>query len=334
MKQNLLALQSPLFAYRSHHNFLTVFFIVITLFLTACTEEGSSNKPALSATSYAATSAVSRLVIMDAYVDDNHKLIITGQNFDSGTLPVPLVNLDGTELNIIEHTASQIVAEVADDLDIDAMYLLSVTTGNDVVNYDPHALFHVDEVPSSQINQLLIVSVEASSEPGPLTLNLQGYNFDQGNWPAEVSINGIPQTVDIANSHAELLLVIVPDSTAETITEMQDDIVLVVQTGAANEHYDAYPLYKGMFEKEVTVLACNRSDISKAPIAGHNCCTTSGQTLCWSTGPIREDIKNFLFHYDDIPRYFHLTEDYVMLIAQYFEDPPTVAFPVLRWVKG
>lgn len=339
MKKILSALRPHCCASRPLRVFYSLFFVVITLFLTACDEQQpASINLTLNENNdlgfYAISSSTSRVVITDAYLNANHELIITGFNFTSGDLPEPQVNLDGSALNLIEYSANEIKAELTGEDDLDANYLLTVTTGNALAMFDPHALFHVDAELGDQLSQLLIVSVETVNEPSQVKLNIEGYNFDQGNWPPDVVINDIPIVVDVANSHAEQLVIIIPEHIVTDILNMPGDIKLVVQTATTHEQYDAYPLFKGLLEKNPPLLACNITNLTKAPVAGEHCCTTSGQNLCWSTGPIREDIRNFLFHYDEIPRYFELTEDYIMPIAHYFDNPPPVAFPDFWRVIG
>jgi hypothetical protein len=89
-----------------------------------------------------------------------------------------------------------------------------------------------------------------------------------------------------------------------------------------------------LFDEEDDLLACKRPDHEKVPVAGEHCCTTSGQELCWKTGPIREDTKNFFFNSDEIPTYFELTKDYEIPVAAYFADPPPVSFPNFARVVG
>ena len=80
------------------------------------------------------------LIIKSVFINfetDNITLHIYGVNFNNGTLPV--VKLGGQQANVSSFTGQEIVASLPADFP-DGDYLLTVTTGNAVKNYDAYAL--------------------------------------------------------------------------------------------------------------------------------------------------------------------------------------------------
>lgn len=265
------------------------------------------------------------LLVSEIFINtEDDTLTILGQNFDSGDWAVPKVTLNSSSLNVLEQSADEITVVLPTASEFDAGYFLTVKNGDNIGNFDAYGLIAVDSVPSGVFNQLLVLDVQAVSEPGLVKLKIKGYNFDSGAWPPTVTVNDFPLLVDVGNSSPELLVLNIPEADVKAITDIPEDIVLVVQGGTADVQYDAYALFPSLFEEE-SLLACKRPDQAKVPATGEHCCTTSGQDLCWKAGPLRTDI---LFgDKNSIPTYFELTEDYVIPIKSYFADPPPVAFP-------
>ncbi len=260
---------------------------------------------------------------------------IRGHNFDTGEFTKPVVTTNQPfPFNVGNFSDTLIQAGAFNQNPSDA-YFITVKNGEGIDNYDAYGLVSVNAVDNGVFNQLLIIDVGGyKGKDGEARLFIAGYNFDNGDRPPVVSINGTQLEIDNDMSSPKLLVAIIPPGAMDGIMDISERIVLTVQSGETNESYDAYELSGIVFEEILGVLACNRTDKAKVFVSGEHCCTTSRQDLCWKTGPIREDTKDFFFNSDQIPRYFELTEDFVIPVEPYFDDPPPVAFPTFARVIG
>ena len=254
-------------------------------------------------------------------------IITQGYNLNAGEWLQPGFTLNQSPLGVGHYTNNTILAEFSGDIDFSQVYYITVKTGEQVGHFDAHPVIPVNAVPNGYFNQLLIVNTNVTNENGQARLILEGYNFDNGDWPPQVTVNDYPLEVDIRVSTPVRLEVLVPEDTENIIADLPDRITLRVQTGSADENYDAHELSGILFEVAFDVLACNRTNLDKVPASGEHCCTTSRQDLCWKTGPIRDDTKPFFGNSDEIPRYHELTRDYEIPVAAYFAEEHPVAFP-------
>lgn len=315
---------------------LSKFLLFSSMLLLAACNMGDSNKDTQNLNAAVTVNKISTtsLVVSEVFLNtEEETLTISGSNFELGAWATPEVTLNNIQLPFIEQSEDEIIVGLPASGLVDTAYFLTVKTGDEVGDFDAHGLIPVNGVPSGTFNQLLILDVTTESAPGMIKLKIAGYNFDNGTLPTQVSINDI--SLPVSSFSPELLEVIVPVEIVGAIKSTDESSLLIVKSGTDDVNYDAYELFSTFFD-DSPLLACNRPDHAKVPLQGEHCCTTSGQDLCWKTGPVRDDTKAFLFFFftDDIPRYFELTEDYEIPVAAYFNNPPPVSFPTFWRVAG
>ena len=274
--------------------------------------DGEAKSVADNNTNYSISLAYTQLVINDVDVDEEEgTLTIMGENFENGYEPV--VTLDDVSLTLISYTAKKIVASLL-VADLIEDFVITVKTGDGMENYDIYSVMQDDEDPIQLLYQLVVFGSADDGDENQATLNIEGQNFDNGDWPPEVKLNYILLDVDDVNSNSEMLVLMLPDEAVALISTPTEGVVLTVQTGASFEQYDSYEIVRASDFDDSEAPSGTEFDCSKrhkVPSTGEHWCTTAGQTLRWKTGPIRTG---------KIPHYFELTEDYEIDIMAYFSD--------------